>query len=134
MAMHAVDLETGAVVGVTLQDANSGDTTTMVKRLVTAAEQVEAVLAAGGGVAEVVADKGSHSNERMVAVAEVGLRNYVSEPDRGRRRWRGKLVARDGVYGNRRRIRRRRGRRLLRQRAERVERPHAHVYETGRRR
>ena len=48
-AEHAVDLETGAVVGVTVQDANSGDTATMVETLVTAAEQVEAALPAGGG-------------------------------------------------------------------------------------
>ena len=48
-AEHAVDLETGAVVGVTVQDADAGDTTTMVETLVTAAEQVEAVLPASGG-------------------------------------------------------------------------------------
>ena len=131
-AEHAVDLETGAVVGMTVQDASSGDTTTMVETLVTAAEQVEAVLPAGGGIAEVVADKGYHSNETMVALAELGLRSYVSEPDRGRRRWRGKHAARDAVYANRRRIRRPRGRRLLRQRGERLERPNAHLYETGR--
>ena len=58
---HAVDLETGAVVGVTIQGADAGDTTTMVETLVTAAEQVEAVLPAAG-VSEVVADKGYHSN------------------------------------------------------------------------
>ena len=131
-AEHAVDLESGAVVGVTVQDASAGDTTTMVETLITAAEQVEAVLPAGGGVAEVVADKGYHSNETMVALAELGLRSYVSEPDRGRRRWRGKLAARDAVYANRRRTRRPRGRRLQRLRGERLERPNAHLYETGR--
>ena len=128
-AEPAVDLETGAVVGVTVQDASEGDTTTMVETLVTAAEQVEAVLPAGGGVAEVVADKGYHSNETMVALTDLGLRSYVSEPDRGRRR---KHAARDAVYANPRTIRRPRGRRLLRQRGERLERPNAHLYETGR--
>ncbi len=105
-AEHAVDVETGAIVGVTVQDASAGDTTTMVEMLITATEQVEAVLRAGGGVAEVVADKGYHSNETMVALADLGLRSYVSEPDRGRRRWRGQLAVRDAVYANRRRIRR----------------------------
>ena len=38
----------------------------------TAAEQVEAVLPAGGGVAEVVGDKGYHSNETLVALADLG--------------------------------------------------------------
>ena len=51
---------------------------------------------------------------------------------RGRRNWKGKHAARDAVYGNRRRIGGARGRRLLRQRGERLERPFAHAYETGR--
>ena len=89
-AEHAVDLETSAVIGVTVQDADAGDTQTMVETLITAAEQVEAVLPAGPGLAEVVGDKGYHSNETLVALAELGLRSYVSEPARGQRRWRGK--------------------------------------------
>ena len=131
-AEHAVDLETGAVVSVTVQDADDGDTTTMVETLITAADQVEAVLPAGAGIAEVVADKGYHSNATMVAFAAVGVRSYVSAPDRGRRNWKGKAAAREAVYANRRRIRGARGQRLLRQRGERLERPNAHLYETGR--
>ncbi len=130
-AEHAVDLETGAIVGVTVQDADDGDTTTMVETLITAADQVEAVLPAAAGVAEVVGDKGYHSNETMVAFRELGLRSYVSEPDRGRRNWKGKAAAQRAVYANRRRIRGTRGQRLLRQRGERLERPNAHLYETG---
>ena len=129
-AEHAVDLDTGAIVGVTVQDASAGDTTTVVDTLVTAAEQVEAVGAPG--IAEVVADKGYHSNETMVGFAAIGVRSYVSEPDRGRRHWRGQAAARDAVYANRRRIRGARGKRLLRQRGELLERPNAHLYETGR--
>ena len=131
-AEHAVDLETGAVVGVTVQDADAGDTTTMVETLITAAEQVEAVLPAAAGITEVVGDKGYHSNDTMVAFADLGVRSYVSEPDRGRRNWKGKAAAREAVYANRRRIRGTRGQRLLRQRGERLERPNAHLYETGR--
>ena len=106
-AEHAVDLETGAIVGVTVQDASAGDTTTLVDTLVTAAEQVEAVGAPG--IAEIVADKGYHSNETMVGFAAIGVRSYVSEPDRGRRHWKGQAAARDAVYANRRRIRGARG-------------------------
>ena len=131
-AEHAVDLETGAVVGVTVQAADNGDTTTMVETLITAAEQVEAVLPAGAGITEVVGDKGYHSNDTLVAFADLGIRSYVSEPDRGRRNWKGKSAAREAVYANRRRIRGPRGQRLLRQRGERPERPNAHLYETGR--
>ena len=130
-AEEAVDLETGAIVGVTVQDADAGDTTTMIETLITAAEQVAAVLPAETGLAEVVADKGYHSNETMVAFAELDIRSSVSEPDRGRRPWKGKAAARDAVYANRRRIRGTRGQRLLRQRGERLERPNAHLYETG---
>ena len=130
-AEHAVDLETGAIVGVTVQDADDGDTTTLVETLITAAEQVEAVLPADVHIAEIVGDKGYHSNQTLTEVVDIGLRSYISEPDRGRRHWKGKADARDAVYTNRRRIRGARGRRLLRQRAERLERPHAHLYETG---
>ena len=131
-AEHAVDGETGAFVAITVQDACATDTMTMVETLVTAAEHVEAVLAEHGDLAEVVADKGYHSNEPMVAFAELGPRSYVSEPDRGGRRWRGKRAARDAVYANGRRIPWPRGRRLLRQHDERLERPSADLYETGR--
>ena len=71
-AEHAVDLETGAVVGVTVQDADAGDTTTMVETLITAAEQVDAVLPDGAGLAEVVGDTGYHSNATLVALADLG--------------------------------------------------------------
>ena len=87
-AEHAVELDTGAVVGVIVQDAAAGETTTMVETLLTAAEQVDAVLPAGAGIAEVDGDKGYHSNQTLVTLAAVGLRSYVSEPARGRRRWR----------------------------------------------
>lgn len=66
-----------------------------------------------------------------MALAELGVRSYVSEPERGRRRWKGQVKAQAAVYANRRRIRGVRGRRLLRQRGERLERPFAHLFETG---
>ena len=61
----------------------------------------------------------------------IGLRTYISEPKRGRRRWHGQTALRDAVYRNRRRIRGTRGRQLLRRRGEYLERPNAHLYETG---
>ena len=130
-AEHAVDLETGAVVGVTVQDADEGDTATSIETLIEAAEQVETVVP-DGEIKEVVADKGYHSNQVMVDLEAVGVRSYISEPDRGRRNWKDHPDARDAVYRNRRRIRGARGKRLLRQRGERLERPCAHLYETGR--
>ena len=131
-AEHAVDLETGAVVAVTVQDADAGDTTTSIETLIEAAEQVETVAPDGEGVQEVVGDKGYHSNQVMVDLEAIGIRSYISEPDRGRRNWTEHPEARGPVYRNRRRIRGTRGQRLLRLRGERLERPFAHLYETGR--
>jgi len=130
-AEHAVDLETGAIVGVTVQDADEGDTTTSRETLIEAAEQVEAVQPDGNGIEEVVGDKGYHSNQSLVDLEAVGVRSYISEPDRGRRNWKNHSEARAAVYRNRRRIRSARGLRLLRLRGERLERPFAHLYETG---
>jgi transposase len=130
-AEHAVDLETGAIVGVTVQDADNGDTETSIETLIAATEQVEAVRPDGEGIEEVVGDKGYHSNQSLVDLEAVGVRSYISEPDRGRRNWKQNATARDAVYRNRRRIRGSRGLRLLRLRGERLERPFAHLYETG---
>jgi transposase len=130
-AEHAVDLETGAVVAVTVQGADQGDTTTSVETLIEAAEQIETVVPDSEGPKEVVADKGYHSNQALVDLEAVGVRSYISEPDRGRRQWKDNREARDAVYRNRRRIRGARGKGLLRQRGELLERPFAHLYETG---
>jgi transposase len=130
-AEHAVDLETGAIVGVTVQDADDGDAETSIETLIEAAEQIEAVCPGGDGLTEVVGDKGYHSNQSLVDLEAVGVRSYISEPDRGRRNWKPQPRARDAVYRNRRRIRGARGQRLLRLRGERLERPFAHLYETG---
>ncbi len=139
-AEHAVDLETGAVIAVTLQPATAGDTKTVCETLTQCGEHVREVAAEIKGKAErlnpecpaeLVLDKGYHSNDVLVILKEVGVRSYCSEPDRGRRNWKGKKEEQSAVYRNRRRIRGERGKRLLRQRGERVERSFAHMYETG---
>jgi transposase len=96
-AEHAVDLETGAVVGVTVQDADDGDTTTMIETLITAAEQLETVCPVDDVLREVVGDKGYHSNQTLTDLAALGVRSYLSEPDRGRRNWRGTAAAKAAV-------------------------------------
>ena len=133
-AEHAVDMETTAIVAVTVQEADQGDTHTMPTTVAEASENLRAVQDAGHDVVlieELVADKGYHSNEVMEALDELGIRSYVSEPDRGRRKWKDKAAAQRAVYANRRRIRGERGKALLRQRGEKVERSFAHAYETG---
>jgi len=134
-AEHAVDLETGAVVAVTLQGADEGDTTTIEETLVEAAQQLEQAAEetdeAVEALKEAVTDKGYHSNSVLTDLAELDVRSYVSEPRRGRRKWNGRERQRRAVYGNRRRIKGERGKRLMRLRAEKVERSFAHCYETG---
>jgi transposase len=133
-AEHAVDLKTGAIVAVTVQGADEGDTTTIVDTVTSVVEQVEAAQADVDDpqpLEEIIADKGYHSNRIMVELDALGVRSYVAEPARGQRDWSKEPEAQAPVYGNRRRIRGRRGRRLMRGRGERVERSFAHLYDTG---
>jgi transposase len=133
-AEHAVDLDSGALVAVTLHGADVGDTTSLVDTARAAAEQVEAAHAASpapAALAEIIADKGYHSNQTLIDLAAGAVRSYIAEPDRGRRDWTKTPEAQAPVYGNRRRVRGTRGKRLLRGRGEYVERSFAHLYDTG---
>ena len=126
---HAVDLETGALVAVTLHGADVGDTTSVLATTLTAGEQLAAVHASAPTA--LVGDRGYHSNDTLLTLRALGLRAYLIEPDRGRRCWREAPEAQRLVYGNRRRVGGARGRRLMRRRGEYVERTFAHVYDTG---
>jgi len=128
-AEHAVDLSSGAVVAVTLQAADLGDTTTMQQTLKEA--QANAALVNERGVEETVADKGYHSNQVLVDLHAAGIRTYIPEPERGPRRWDGKEREQQQVYANRRRTSGRRGKDLQKLRSELTERSFAHMYETG---
>lgn len=130
-AEHAVDMETGAVVAVTMHGADKGDTQTLMSTLSQVAENLGDLPLKGQPLQEVVADKGYHCNETVSALAELEVRAYLSEPNRGRRCWQGKEAEQQAVYANRQRIRGARGKRLMRRRGELVERPFAHCYETG---
>jgi len=141
-AEHAVDLETGAVVAVTVATGDAGDTATILETLAQAGEHIAEVACVTNhegvgervqaeGPREAVTDKGYHSNDTLQALAEAEVRTYISEPDRGRRRWKDKPKAQQTVYGNRRRICGERGKQLLRRRGELLERSFAHAYETG---
>src|SRR6266581_3141629 len=110
---QAVDFSSGAVVAVTLQPADRGDTASVRETVCEAGEQIATV---GGeeknegvnpeGPKEVVLDKGYHSNEVLAELADWKVRSYCSEPERGRRRWEGKQEEQAAVYANRRRMRR----------------------------
>jgi transposase len=133
-AEHAIDLDSGAMVAVTLQGADVGDTTSLGDTVITAIEQLAAAhasTATPAALSELVADKGYHSNQTTLDLRAIGVRSYISEPNRGRREWTTAPDAQRAVYGNRRRVRGPRGQRLLRRRGEYLERSFAHVYDTG---
>jgi transposase len=138
-AEHAVDMKTGALLAMTLQPANAGDTSTLLNTIIAATENLRA-LSDDASVADAinenwmsegVADKGYHSNGVMTDLRQINIRSYISEPDRGRRDWTDKEPERDAVYANRRRIRGGRGKELMRRRGELIERGFAHCYDTG---
>jgi transposase len=140
-AENAVDMETGAIGAVTTHGGASADTATVEETVIKAGIAVAELVAEktlegkyevhAGGVEEVVADKGYHSNDVMVDLKEMGVRSYVAEPDRGPRKWDGKEAAQVAVYANRRRIHGERGKQLQRQRGERIERNFAHQFDSG---
>jgi len=141
-AEHAVDMETGAIVAVTLHGADEGDTATIQETLAEAGERITSIVAdadddevvkqvSADGPREVVTDKGYHSRAVVSELTEWGLRTYCSEPHRGRQKWQDLRTEQAAVYANRRRIRGPRGRRLLRQRGEKLERWNQHLYDRG---
>jgi transposase len=141
-AEHAVDLETGAVLAVTLQPADQGDTTTIVETLAEAGGNVADLIAREAaekepgvnleGIEEVVGDKGYHSGAALVRMKESGVRTYIPEKKQtGKRHWIGKKDEQQAVYANRQRVSGHYGKSLLRKRGELVERSFAHCYDTG---
>jgi transposase len=144
-AEHAVDMETGAIVAVTLHGADKGDTATIQDTVAEAGERITTVVAdadhdevakqvSAEGPREVVTDKGYHSRTVVSELIEWGVRMYCPEPNRGRQRWNGQEREQQAVYANRRRIRSERSLRLLRQRGEKLERWNQHYDRGGMRR
>ena len=144
-AEHAVDLDSGAVVAVTLQGADQGDTTTLDETLSEAGMAVAELVGREAeqrpydkpqvnlnGIEELVTDKGYHSGAVVERVKSYEVRSYIPEKQqKGRRNWQGKAEDQQAVYQNRRRVRGNYGKSLLRRRGELVERSFAHCYETG---
>jgi transposase len=144
-AEHAVDLDTGAVVAVTLQEADKGDTTTVEVTLCEAGETVAELAVRETelhpddqpkvnvkGIEEMVADKGYHSGAAVERLRNYQVRTYIPErQQKGQRNWEGKSGQQQAVYANRRRVQGNYGKRLLRRRGELVERSFAHCYDTG---
>ncbi len=141
-ARAGLDQRAGARVG-EIHPANQGDTQTLPETFDEAREELENLDESVDVIVEtgkeIVSDKGTHSGAVLVAFQEEGIRTYISEPDRGPRKWTGKNgIKTEGkeqehqaTYANRRRIRGERGWRLLRRRGEVLERAFAHLLDTG---
>ena len=153
-AEHVVDLETGAVVAAEMYRANEADTATMRSSLEAARENAAAASmendkslrddddepppAAPSGdsrtTIEVVADKGYHKVEMLFELGRAAYRTYIPAPDqKGQRSFtdKGGMLAREAFHHNQARVRRQKGKRLLRLRGERIERTFALACETG---
>ena len=143
-AEHAVDVESGALVGATLQAADLGDTATLGATL----EAVEAAQAEAPE--QVVADKGYHSDAVLLALDEGGRTAQWAErivsgtsgaggsrsisgcsSRRAQRDFEGQPEAERVVKANRERVASPEGKCLQKLRTEKVERSLAHMYETG---
>ena len=157
-AEHVVDLETGAVVAAQMYKADEADTATLRPSLEAARENLAAArkdsdtsesedrgddddgsppAAPVGDSREpiaVVADKGYHKVELLLELRRAEYRTYIPAPaQKGQRCFtnKGGMLAREAFHQNRARVRRTKGKKLLRLRGERIERTFAHACETG---
>jgi transposase len=110
-AEHAVDLDTGAVVAVTLQGADLGDTVTVDATLSEAGMAVAELVKREAeqrpedtpkvnvkGMEEMVADKGYHSGAVLERVKSCEVRTYIPEKkQKGKRHWEGKTEEQQAV-------------------------------------
>jgi len=157
---HVVDLETGALVGVSVHKADCADTETLQETLADAEENLRGARNVGteknkdddcdsdgdrtpedGASGEatdaqraVVADKGYNKAVLLRQLKEKGYRTYIPERrQKGKRRWtdKGGRDTAAAFYGNRARVQRKKGRGLQRKRGELLERTFAHICETG---
>lgn len=152
-AEHVVDLDTGAIVAAEMYAADEADMATLRPSLEAARENVAAARvdskdeshdddepppAAATGESrptiEVVTDKGYHKVELVFELGRAQYRTYIPVPDqKGQRQFtdKGGMLAREAFHNNRARVRRQKGKKLLRLRGERIERTFALACETG---
>lgn len=155
-AEHVVDLDTGAVVAAEVYRAEEADTATLRPSLEAARDNADAaamgsnddedsqddddapppaaLTGAARSTIEVVADKGYHKVELLLELRRAEYRTYIPVPDqKGQRQFgdKGGMLGREAFHDNRKRVRRAKGKKLLRMRGERIERTFALACETG---
>jgi hypothetical protein len=131
-AEHVVDLASDLILAAEIRPADHGDSQTLCDSVMKAQENLQQA-EVEVEIEEVAADKGYHSAGTIELCDSLGLRTYIPEPRHPHdRTWTDKTPElHRAVYENRRRMRRAKGKRLGRQRSERVERSFAHVCDSG---
>lgn len=129
---HLVDLESGAIVAATVNSADRDDRQTLVDTVYEAEENLDSLSMTVVGTT-LVADKGYHSSEVLMACESMEISTCIAEPkSRYRRNWKGpRRAAKSSCYANRRRVRSEHGKALLRKRGELVERGFEHICNRG---
>lgn len=131
-AEHAVDLESELIVAATVSTGRRGDADSL-PETVSEAQVMLAAIGCEQRIEEVVADRGYHAGPTLAGCMLEGIRTYAPAQKQVRQRnWNGKTAEeRRAVTQNDRRVSGPRGRRLQRQRSEKVERGFAHVCDSG---
>jgi transposase len=135
---RAVDMDTGAIVAITVQGATEGDTSTLEGTLEAAEHNLDEAREHAGDESkrahdpeEVVADKGYRSKMVMLTLRLAGSCGYIAEPRRKRQGWEDQAAEQAAVYTDRRRKDDARGLGWIRLHGEIIERAFAHAFETG---
>jgi len=131
-AEHVVDLDSDLVLGATIHPGTEADTTTLVDSVMDAQLNLKQA-GSQQEIEEVAADKGYHAAETLELCESLNVRTYIPEPKRQHEsRWTDKPAElQRAVYGNRRRVKRDKGKRLQRRRSELCERTFSHICDSG---
>lgn len=134
-AEHAIDLDTDALLVVSRHAGHVGDTTSGPDTLEIAVNRIEQLQnESENDVSEktktVVADKGYHSDAVLKDVESLDVKSYIASKET-KRNFDGKPQQQKRYDANERRLKSKRGEKLRKLRAEKVERSMAHMYLTG---
>lgn len=131
-AEHVVDLKSDLVLAAEIYPADVGDTATLADSVLEAQVHLQRA-GSKAEIKEAAADKGYHAAAAIELCDFLQVRTYIPEPKRKyRSTWVDKSPAlQRAVTGNRRRVRRDKGKALQRRRSELCERTFAHICDSG---
>lgn len=125
---HGIDMDSGAVVAVTVQAGQTGDCDSLPGTL--ESSMIHSAAATGRLPEDLVADAGYDSEKTLLQTDKLDLKPYIAQRDQ-KRNGKGKPDAEKRHKRNLRRNSNSRGKRLQRARGEKVERPFQLLYDRG---